>query len=269
MNTHSKYIAKIPDAAGLIDYTPEENSVWHDLFERQQQIIANRGSSEFLHGVKLLDMSATRIPQIPEMNAVLKRCTGWQVEPVAALISNELFFNLLANKKFPAATFIRRREELDYLQEPDIFHEFFGHCPMLTEQHYADFTQNYAIKTLEAAPEDRPYLARLYWFTVEFGLVQTLNGLRVYGGGILSSKEETIYSIESPIPARLPFGNGLDALRTPYRIDILQPVYYVLESYGDLFNIMNKDLFGLIHQAQDLGDFEPRFEASDTELYPC
>lgn len=269
MNAACKYIAKKPDAAGLMDYNAEENSVWHDLFVRQQKIIIDRASDEFLHGIKLLDMSADKIPQIPDMNAVLTKCTGWQVEPVEAMISTEAFFELLANKKFPAASFIRYREELDYLKEPDIFHEFFGHCPMLTEQHYADFTQDYAKKTLAARPEDRPYLARLYWFTVEFGLMNSTNGMRIYGGGILSSKEETVYSLDSPIPARLPFGNGLDALRTPYRIDILQPIYYVLENYSDLFNIMNKDLFGLIHKAQDLGDFEPRFDTTDAELYPC
>ncbi|MBY0544439.1 MAG: phenylalanine 4-monooxygenase [Gammaproteobacteria bacterium] len=265
----TKYIAKIPNEQGFIDYTEEENQVWHDLFERQQKIIQNRASDEFIEGIHLLGMASDHIPQIPDMNAALKKATGWQVHPVAALISNEEFFGLLTEKKFPAATFIRRRDELDYLQEPDIFHEFFGHCPMLTNQSYADFTQIYARKTLEARPEDRPYLARLYWFTIEFGLVNTSNGLRIYGGGILSSKEETIYSLESPIPLRLPLGNGLDALRTPYRIDILQPIYYVLGHPDELFNLVNDDLFDTIHKAQDLGDFPPRFDPTDMETYSC
>jgi phenylalanine-4-hydroxylase len=262
-----KYTAKIPDANGFVNYTPDENQVWHDLFVRQQAVVVNRGSDEFIHGIQLLNMAADHIPQLPEMNDILKHKTGWQVEPVPALIPNELFFELLANKKFPAATFIRHRDELDYLQEPDIFHEFFGHCPMLTDQIYADFTESYAKKTLTASDADRAYLGRLYWFTIEFGLINTLKGLRIYGGGILSSKAETIYAVESPLPQRRPFGNGLDALRTPYRIDIMQPIYYVIENYRDLYDVMQKDLFGLIHQAQDLGDFEPQFDTEGAKTY--
>lgn len=267
MTITCKYIAKTPDAKGYVDYTAEENQVWHDLFVRQQQVVINRASDEFIQGIELLHMAANHIPQLPEMNAVLKQTTGWQVEPVPALIPNELFFELLSSKKFPAATFIRHRDELDYLQEPDIFHEFFGHCPMLTDQIYADFTESYAKKTLRANEQDRAYLGRLYWFTIEFGLINTLKGLRVYGGGILSSKAETIYAIESQKPQRRPFGNGLDALRTPYRIDIMQPIYYVIDNYKDLYAVMQNDLFGMIHKAQDLGDFAPTFDTEGAKIY--
>lgn len=267
MTIPCKYTAKKPDANGFVDYTADENEVWRDLFIRQQDVITNRASEEFINGIALLNMAADHIPQLPEMNAILKRKTGWQVEPVPALIPNQLFFELLSSKKFPAATFIRHRDELDYLQEPDIFHEFFGHCPMLTDQIYADFTEQYAKKTLAANDLDRAYLGRLYWFTIEFGLINTLKGLRVYGGGILSSKAETIYAIESPTPIRRPFGDGLDALRTPYRIDIMQPIYYVIENYRDLYDVMQKDLFGLIHKAQDLGDFEPSFDTEGAQTY--
>ncbi|MFN7098726.1 MAG: phenylalanine 4-monooxygenase, partial [Gammaproteobacteria bacterium] len=197
-----KYIAKTPDADGYIHYNDDENSVWRELFLRQQDIVRHRACDEFINGIQLLEMAADHIPQLPEMNQVLQRFTGWQVEPVAALIPNEEFFDLLAHKKFPAAAFIRNRDELDYLQEPDIFHEFFGHCPMLTDQVYADFTECYAKKTLQANDVDRAYLGRLYWFTIEFGLINTLNGLRIYGGGILSSKAETIYAVDSPEPLR-------------------------------------------------------------------
>lgn len=262
-----KYIAKKPDSNGFIDYSAEENNTWDTLFSRQQKIIQNRACNEFIKGIQLLNMAADHIPQLPEMNKQLKQLTGWQVEPVDALISNERFFELLAHKKFPAATFIRRPDELDYLQEPDIFHEFFGHCPMLTDSFYADFTEKYAQQTLIANELDRQYLGRLYWFTIEFGLLKKADGFRIYGGGILSSKAETIYAVESPIPQRRPFNNGLDALRTPYRIDILQPIYYVLESYQDLFNIMNQDLLGLIHKAQDLGDFAPLFDTEGARSY--
>lgn len=261
-----KYTAKKPNKDGYIDFTAEENSVWHDLFIRQQKIIAHRASKEFLAGVAALHMAADHIPQLPEMNQRLMQKTGWQVEAVDALISNELFFELLAHKRFPAATFIRYREELDYLHEPDIFHEYFGHCPMLTDPIYANFTQDYAKLYQKLSIEDRRYLGRLYWFTIEFGLVNTEDGLRIYGGGILSSKSESIYALESDLPLRLPF-DGLNAMRTPYRIDIMQPIYFCINDYQDLYNIMNGDIVGLIHQAQDLGDYPARFELDESKTY--
>jgi phenylalanine-4-hydroxylase len=263
----SRYTAKKPDVNGYIAYTQEENETWQTLFERQQKIIVNRACDEFCQGVRTLNMTAEHIPQLPEMNSVLSALTGWSVQAVEALIPAEEFFELLSLKRFPAATFIRAPEELDYLQEPDIFHEFFGHCSLLTHPIYAEFTQNYAIHTLKATPADQAYLRRLYWFTIEFGLMQTAAGLRTYGGGILSSKAETVYAVESPVPIRRPLGNALDALRTPYRIDILQPVYYVIDSFDELFNVMSKDLVGLIHQAQDLGDFPAQFDLAGAQSY--
>ena len=175
-----------------------------------------------------------------------------------ALIPFDKFFELLANRRFPAATFIRTREEMDYLQEPDIFHEVFGHCPLLTNQAYADFTETYGKLGLNASHADRVMLARLYWFTIEFGLIQTAKGLRIYGGGILSSKEETVYCLESPEPQRKPF-DPIEALRTPYRIDIKQPVYFVLDNFDTLYKLIDMDLIGLIQQARKLGEFAPAY----------
>jgi len=260
MKFQSKYTAKKPNKEGFIEYTPEEHATWHFLFDRQMEVIQGRACNEFIQGLDFLAMSREHIPKCIDINNAFKNTTGWRVKPVEAIIPADEFFSLLANKTFPAAAFIRSKEELDYLQEPDIMHEFFGHCPMLTDPVFADFIQNYGICALNASTEDRDYLARLYWFTVEFGLIQTAKGLRVYGGGILSSKEETIYAIESPIPKRYPLNNGLNALRTPYRIDILQPVYYVIEHFKELYNILQNDIIGLIHKAQDLGDFEAQFE---------
>ena len=252
------YTAKPVDANGYAYYTKEEDSVWQSLITRQTPIVANRGCDEYLHGLQLLNLPTDRLPQCPEISAVLKAATGWELEPVPALISYDHFFNLLAQRKFPAATFIRTREEIDYLQEPDIFHEVFGHCPLLTNQAYADFTHTYGKLGLKANEADRVMLARLFWFTVEFGLIQTEKGLRTYGGGILSSKNETIYCIESPIPKRLPF-DALEALRTPYRIDIMQPIYYVIDSFDTLFQLADMDLIGLIRQAEKLGMHAPLF----------
>jgi phenylalanine-4-hydroxylase len=260
MKFQSQYQAKHPDAQGYIDYTNTEHETWSILFNRQVELVQSRACETFLTGIKWLSMSGEHIPQCPQMNEAFKKTTGWSVKPVEAIIPADEFFSLLSERIFPAAAFIRSREALDYIQEPDIFHEFFGHCPMLTDPVYADFMEKYGKIALKASPEDRNYLARLYWFTVEFGLIYDKTGLRIYGGGILSSKNETIYSLESTIPQRKPLDDGLSALRTPYRIDILQPIYYTIESYHTIYDIMDNDILGLIHQAQDLGDFEPLFD---------
>lgn len=254
----TSYIAKPVDSNGIAHYTDEENAVWHDLYVRQFPLVENRACAEYIQGLKLLNLTKDQIPQCPDVNARLRDITGWAIEPVAALIPFDKFFYLLANKKFPAATFIRTREELDYLREPDIFHEVFGHCPLLTNQAYADFTEMYGKLGLNASQTDRVMLARLYWFTIEFGLLKTSQGLRIYGGGILSSKEETIYSLESDKPQRKSF-DPMDALRTPYRIDILQPIYFILENFSDLYQLIDMDLIGLIQKARALGEHAPAY----------
>jgi phenylalanine-4-hydroxylase len=261
---HSKYQAKAPDAQGRVLYTPEENAIWHDLYHQQITIVQGRGCDEYLRGLDILDMSPSRIPQIPEVNQILQKATGWQVHPVDAIIGFEAFFELLANRQFPAATFIRTREDFEYITEPDIFHELFGHCPMLTEPVYADFMEAYGRIGLNASHSDRVALARLYWFTVEFGLINTAKGLRIYGGGILSSKSETVYAVESNIPSRKPFV-ALDALRTPYRIDILQTIYYVIDGYRALYDLVNSDLLGLVAEAHRLGMFAPTYPPAEED----
>ena len=250
--TNSTYTAKPVDAAGNADYTDEENQIWHELITRQIPVVTGRACDEYIKGIDLLKMPFDRIPQCGDISNELRHITGWELEPVPALIPFERFFDLLANCKFPAATFIRRRDELDYLQEPDIFHEVFGHCPLLTNQSYADFTQTYGKLGLKASREDRAMLAKLYWFTIEFGLIKTGTDLRIYGGGILSSKEETIYAVDSTVPLRKPF-DVLDVLRTPYRIDIVQPIYFVIDSFDVLFQLTEMDLIGLVQEARKLG----------------
>merc|ERR1712108_72423 len=149
-------------------------------------------------------------------------------------------------------------EEFDYLQEPDIFHEVFGHCPLLTNPAFAHFTHTYGKLGLAASKEDRVYLARLYWFTVEFGLVRAKDELKIYGGGILSSPGETIYALDSDTPLRNPL-TAIDALRTPYRIDIMQPLYYILPEFDHLFELAEMDIMALVEQAKSLGLFSPLF----------
>ena len=173
---------------------------------------------------------------------------------------------MLSEKKFPVATFIRSREEFDYLQEPDIFHEIYGHCPLLTNSSFADYTQAYGKMGLNASKEDRVFLARLYWFTVEFGLLDTPEGLRVYGGGILSSPTETEYALNDINVERKTL-DVLDVLRTQYRIDILQPVYFMLSKVSDLDNIRKlevEDIMALVEQAREIGLHPPKFELKST-----
>lgn len=261
----TKYVSKQPDAAGYIHYTKEENATWNILYQRQMEIIRERACPEFLQGIDKLKMGSEAIPQLPDINQKLQSLTGWSVERVPALIGFDRFFELLANRKFPAATFIRTREDLDYIKEPDIFHELFGHCPLLTNQDYADFSQHYGKLGLAASKEDRVMLARLYWFTIEFGLVKSTQGLKIYGGGILSSKEETCYSLQSDIPNRKPL-DVLDAFRTFYRIDQLQKNYFVIEELSDLQKLVTMDLSLLIKQARKLGmkpsDYAPKEDAA-------
>lgn len=255
----TKYTAHLPDEKGYIAYNSIENTTWTQLLQRQKKIVQNRACKDYLEGLSILQLSDQCIPQCQEISERLMQASGWRVVPVPALISADEFFTLLSQRQFPAASFIRNPEEIDYLEEPDIFHEIFGHCPMLTNPVYADFMQEYGKLALRANEEDRALLARLYWFTVEFGLINTSDGLRIYGGGILSSKNETIYALESKEPQRLTFA-GLDALRTPYRIDIMQPVYFVINDFSQLYNLLNNDnIHTLIAQAKALGEYPPRY----------
>ncbi len=247
----SKYQARMPDNSGFIRYTEEEHDTWSTLYQRQVELLKDRACNEYLDGIEQLAMPARCIPQLKDISRVLMACTGWSVARVPALISFDRFFGLLASRQFPVATFIRIRAELDYLQEPDIFHEIFGHCPLLTNQDFADFTETYGRLGLAASKEERVYLARLYWMTVEFGLLNSVAGLRIYGGGILSSYGESAYALDSDVAVRKPF-DPLLALRTPYRIDILQPLYYVIDSLAELHRLCEMDLMALVHQAMSM-----------------
>lgn len=258
MGFQSKYIAHTPNAEGFIHYSVEENAVWQRLYTRQMAILPGRACEAFMRGLACLDLGAESIPQIPDISKKLKQFTGWEVAPVAALISARDFFQLLAQKKFPAATFIRTMEELDYVQEPDIFHEIFGHCPMLTDTVYSEFICNYAKKVLTFPESEWALLQRLFWFTVEFGLIYHNGSLRAYGGGILSSIAETPYSIESDIPMRALF-HPITAFRTPYRIDMPQRVYFVITSYQMLYHFVDQDWHLLLKRARELGESPPLF----------
>ncbi len=246
------YVAKVPDEKGYIAYSDDENAIWTLLYDRQTELVKNRACHQVFKGIENLGLSRDHIPQCREVSAALAEKTGWGVSPVAALISFEEFFKLLADRKFPAASFIRRREELDYLKEPDIFHEIFGHCPMLTDPGFAAFTEEVGKFGLGLSKADRRMLARLYWFTVEFGLIKTSEGLRIYGAGIVSSNAETVYALESEIPERKPF-DLIEVLRMPYRYDEMQKNYFVIESVESLYNMINGNLLQAFEEAKRLG----------------
>ncbi len=251
------YVSKELDPNGLINWSEAENNTWKALVDRQDKVVIGRACDEFLEGLEVIKFPRDRAPQLDHVNKILSAKTGWGVHPVPAIIQPKEFFTLLANKRFPAATFIRRPEDMEYLQEPDIFHELYGHTPLLTHQGYADFMQKFGELALKAQPKDRRQLFRLFWFTIEFGLVETKDGCRCYGGGILSSIGETQYALTEK-SEKVSF-SALDALRTPYRIDIMQPMYFVLEKMDDLFSILDQDILALLEEAKKLGDFAPKY----------
>lgn len=247
----SNYQAKQPDENGHIHFHAQENHTWSVLYERQMEILPGRAHPAFMEGLSKLDLPCDRIPQCYEVSEQLRQHTGWAVQPVPVIIPLDEFFELLANRRFPAATFIRDWQDLDYIQEPDIFHEFFGHCPLITHPAYARFLQRYGEMSLKADKRTKSLLGRLFWFTIEFGLAKTQDGLRAYGGGILSSPEETVYCLESNTPDRLPF-EPFTVLRTKYRYDVLQTRYYVLDNFEDLFELADKDLIAMAQEIEDV-----------------
>lgn len=261
-NSSTDYVAHTPLSDGYIPYTSEESAVWATLLERQMALLPGRACDAFIEACETLEFSANAIPQCIDISNMLRTKTGWCVKPVPAIIPAEEFFSLLAKKQFPAASFIRRREHLDYLEEPDIFHELFGHAPHLTDNRFAQFTHAYGMAGLKADERGREMLARLYWFTTEFGLVNTDQGIRAYGAGICSSPGELTYAVESSRPERRAF-NVLDVLRTPFRIDTFQDIYYVIDDFDTLFELANSDLSILMKQADALGDFTPSWEQAD------
>lgn len=267
------YLSHQPDGQGHIHYSDDENAMWQALLTRQAKQIPNRACSAYLEGLEKLNLPSTHIPQLHDIDEILQATTGWQTAAVPALISFGKFFKLLANKRFPVATFIRRFEDMDYIEEPDVFHEIVGHCPLLTHPAFAAFNETYGKLGLDASKEERWFLARLYWFTIEFGLVGSHpDNRRIYGGGILSSPSETIYALNGSDtlrqsnhqqqPQNQPEHRAfdlLDVLRTPYRIDHIQPIYYVIDDLDALFDIVDSDIMGKVKQAMALGLFEPTY----------
>ena len=219
---------------GWEHYTAEEHATWDRLFARQSQLLPGRASEAYLRGLDVLKLSRPGIPDFEELSERLMRLTGWQVVAVPGLGPDDVFFDHLANRRFVAGNFIRRPDQLDYLQEPDVFHDVFGHVPMLADPVFADYLAAYGRGGQRALGMDAlKYLGRLYWYTVEFGLVREDGDLRIYGAGIVSSYSESRFALEDSSPNRIGFDLAR-VMRTEYRIDDFQQNYFVIPSYEDL-----------------------------------
>ncbi|MFC0683936.1 phenylalanine 4-monooxygenase [Novosphingobium clariflavum] len=228
-------------------YTPEMHDRWRRLYARQSALVETHACAAFREGLKRLDC-AGGIPRFEDANAILEAATGWTLVGVPGFIPDAVFFDHLAHRRFPVTRWLREEHELDYLVEPDVFHDFFGHVPMLLDPTIADFLELYGKAGERAMAMDAlPMLARIYWYTIEFGLVREDGGLRVFGAGIISSSGETRYALEDRAVLRLPF-DAERVMRTGYMIDAFQKTYFVLESLPQLI----EDLVGL--------DFGPVYE---------
>lgn len=226
-------------------YTDDEHAVWRTLYDRQIKILADHAVPEFYAGLQALNLNDGGIPNLARINERLMDMTGWEVVTVPELVPEEVFFEHLANRRFPAGRFIRRRDQLDYIEEPDIFHDVFGHVPLLTQPKFADYMQAYGKGGMKALERGRlKNLARIYWVTVEYGLMKTDGGFKLYGAGMSSSYTESLFSVLSPSPNRIHFDLER-VMQTEYHIDDLQHVYFVISSFDELFDTTKHDFIPL------------------------
>jgi phenylalanine-4-hydroxylase len=230
-------------------YTPEEHTTWDTLFARQAKLLPGRASEAYLRGLDVLKLSKPGIPDFGELSDRLMKLTGWQVVAVPGLVPDDVFFDHMANRRFVAGNFIRRPDQLDYLQEPDVFHDVFGHVPLLADPVFADYLEAYGKGGQRAMGMDAlKYLGRLYWYTVEFGLIAEPEGLRIYGSGIVSSYSESQFALEDPSPNRIGFDLAR-VMRTEYRIDDFQQNYFVIPSFDELLRVTVETDFAPLYEA--------------------
>ena len=244
-------------AQGWDAYGDRDHATWRALFERQSRLLPGRACREYLDGLAGLGVAADGIPHFGRLSDVMERATGWRIVAVPGLVPDDVFFRHLANRRFPATNWIRRPDRIDYLSEPDVFHDVFGHVPVLMNPVFADYLQAYGeggLKALRLGALNR--LARLYWYTVEFGLIRTGGDLRIYGSGIVSSSAETVYCLESPAPNRIAFDLAR-VMRTGYRIDDFQETYFVIDGFDQLFEATRPDFAPLYEALAARPDLEP------------
>jgi phenylalanine-4-hydroxylase len=247
-------------------YSAAEHDRWDRLFARAQKVLKGRACDEFLTALNTLQLSESGIPDLEKLSARLKPITGWEIVPVVELVPDDIFFDHLAHRRFPAGAFIRPEHEMDYLQEPDIFHDVFGHVPLLADPVYANFMQAYGEGGRRALELGRlKNLARLYWYTVEFGLLQSADGLRIFGAGILSSVTESVFALEDPSPNRVRF-NLERVMRTNYLIDDFQQTYFVIDSFEKLLEDSYRDFGPLYARLGDGPDLAPNQLTTEDQI---
>ena len=250
-------------------YSPAEHAVWRTLFERQSRLLPGRACDEFLRGMRELPIAPDRIPDFERLSEALMKRTRWQIVAVPGLVPDEVFFEHLAHRRFPAGRFIRQPHELDYLEEPDVFHDVFGHVPMLMSPVIADYIQAYGQGGLRAQRLGvLEKLARVYWYTVEFGLVRQPDGLRLYGAGIASSATETVFSLDDESPTRLRFELER-VMRTRYCIDDFQETYFVLDRLDDLLELASIDFAPIYERLAEAPDIGPGARLEADEVITC
>lgn len=258
MKKVTQYVAKSADADGRIAYSDQDDAVWRDLVHQQTHAVQAHCAAPYLDGHRLLNLPTDRVPQCVDVTTKLLPLTGWTVAPVPALIGFSTFFGMLAERTFPAASFIRSREDFDYIEEPDIFHEIYGHTPLLTHPLIAKFSEAIGQAGKRCNKADYAWLIRLYWFTVEFGLIKENGTIKALGSGLASSPTELIHAMTPGAAIQKPF-DVIDVLRTPYRIDIPQPIYFVLDSLDQLISVTERDLVADIQTARTLGLHTPAY----------
>jgi phenylalanine-4-hydroxylase len=238
-------------------YSAAEHDRWDRLFARAATILRDRACPEFLAAMQTLRLSERGVPDMERLSDRLEKITGWRVVPVTDLVPDDIFFDHLANRRFPAGAFIRPESQMDYLEEPDIFHDVFGHVPLLANPAYADFMAAYGKGGARAlALGQLKNLARLYWYTVEFGLVRSADGLRLFGAGIMSSAGESVFALDDPSPHRIAFDLER-VMRTNYIIDDFQQTYFVIDSFEQLLADCYQDFGPLYARLKDAADIEP------------
>ncbi len=240
---------------GWDGYAPAEHALWDRLYARQTALLPGRAHPDFLDGLARLDLGAGGIPDFRRLSDRLMKLTGWQVVAVPGLVPEDVFFEHLANRRFVAGNFLRTPDQIDYLEEPDVFHDVFGHVPLLANPVFADYMQAYGEGGLRSIRFGALHkLARLYWYTVEFGLTETADGLRIHGAGIVSSFGESRFALDDPSPNRLGF-DLRRVMRTQYRIDDFQQVYFAIPSFEHLLDAtLNTDFAPLYAELEALPD---------------
>jgi len=250
-------------------YTATDHEVWRTLFRRQRELLQGRACREFLESQDAMGISESGIPKFSDLNAKLLQTSGWTLIGVQGLLPELDFFEHLANRRFPVTWWIRTPEQLDYLSEPDLFHDLFGHVPLLMNPVFADYMQAYGLGGVKAhgiGADALAQLTRLYWYTVEFGLIDTPEGLRIYGSGIVSSGGESVHCLESPAPNRLGF-DLLRVMRTRYRIDTYQKSYFVIRGFDELFDATRPDFRPYYEQLASAPTFPAGAVRDDDRVY--